>query len=48
MDGADTILASVSDITEDRPTIAALVSRCNRLELSPMHLLDVIEDFFNC
>ena len=42
-----TILMSVRDITEDRSAIAELVSLCNRLELSPIHLLNVVDDFLN-
>ncbi len=35
----------VSDITVDYEKISALVSLCNQLELSPIHLWDVVEDF---
>jgi hypothetical protein len=38
---------SVRDMTEDRQEIAELVSLCNHLELSPLHLHDVVEDFLN-
>ena len=44
-DGTATIVASVHDITSDKDAIAALVDDCNRLELSTIHLLDVVEDF---
>ena len=43
--GSATIVASVHDITSDKDAIAALVDDCNRLELSTIHLLDVVEDF---
>ncbi len=35
----------ISDITVDYTKIAALVELCNRLDLSPDHLWDVVEDF---
>ena len=44
-DGNATIVASVHDITSDKDAIAALIDDCNRLELSTIHLLDVVEDF---
>ncbi len=40
-----TIVASVHDISADKQAIAELVLLCNRLELSTVHLLDVVEDF---
>ena len=44
-DGSKTIVASMRDITSDRVALAKLVNDCNRLELSTIHLNDVIEDF---
>ena len=44
-DGTATIVASVHDITADRHALSELVELCNRLELSLLHLDDVIEDF---
>lgn len=44
-DGTATIVASVRDITSDKDALATLVDNCNRLELSTIHLLDVVEDF---
>ena len=44
-DGTATVVAHVSDITCDEAAIGELVELCNRLELSPMHLYDVVEDF---
>lgn len=38
-------LASVRDISPDKPKIEFLVEQLNRLELSPIHLCDVIADF---
>ena len=45
MDGSKTIVASVRDITSDRVALTKLVDDCNRLELSCVHLNDVVEDF---
>ena len=39
------ILRSVTDLTTDRERALALIERCNRLALSPIHLDDIIEDF---
>lgn len=44
-EGTATILASVRDITSEREKLSELVEKCNLLELSPIHLDDVIEDF---
>ncbi len=44
-DGTATILRSVRDITSDKEKLKALVDICNRLKLSTIHLLDVVEDF---
>ena len=44
-DGTATIVASVHDVTADKQALAELVELCNRLELSLMHLNDVVEDF---
>ena len=43
--GAGAAIMSVHDVTADRNGIEKLISSCNRLELSPIHLSDVIEDF---
>ena len=40
-----TIVASVHDVTADKKSISKLVDLCNRLELSSIHLNDVVEDF---
>ena len=40
-----TIVASVHDITADKQALIELVSICNRLELSTVHLMDMVEDF---
>ncbi|MBR2908223.1 MAG: hypothetical protein IKJ04_08180 [Clostridia bacterium] len=44
-DGTATIIAAVRDVTADKQRLAALVQKCNLLEVSPIHLDDVIEDF---
>lgn len=44
-DGSATILTAVRDITSERERLEDLVRKCNLLELSPIHLDDVIEDF---
>ena len=44
-DGSKTIIASVHDVTSDKTSLTNLVNDCNRLELSCVHLRDVIEDF---
>lgn len=45
-DGTACIVASVHDITSDEKKVSELVRRCNHLQLSAVHLKDVIEDFF--
>ncbi len=35
----------ISDISVDYEKISTLVTLCNQLELSPIHLWDVVEDF---
>ena len=44
-DGSKTIVASVRDVTSDKTNLIKLVDDCNRLELSTVHLNDVVEDF---
>ena len=44
-DGSKTIVASVRDVTSDKAGLTRLVDDCNRLELSTVHLNDVVEDF---
>ena len=44
-DGSKTIVASVRDITSDKASLSELVNDCNDLELSTVHLNDVVEDF---
>lgn len=44
-DGIMTILDEINDITDDKATVEALSMLYNDLQLSPIHLKDVIEDF---
>ncbi len=43
--GTATIVASMRDLTTNQSSAEGLVDYCNRLQLSPKHLDDVIEDF---
>lgn len=45
-DGVTTILESISDISTDIEPIERLVEICNNLQLDPIHLQDVVTDFF--
>ena len=40
-----TCITKLHDVTSDKDALAELVELCNRLQLSPIHLHDVIEDF---
>ena len=44
-DGTSTIVASIHDITANEQALLELVQQCNRLDLSTIHLDNVIEDF---
>ena len=44
-DGSKTIVASVRDVTSNKTVLEKLVNDCNRLELSIIHLNDIVEDF---
>ena len=41
------VIAHVPDVSPNRSTLEPLVQRCNTLGLSPIHLVDVVEDFLN-
>ena len=43
--GTAMIAAEIHDITADQQALTELVTLCNRLELSIIHLHDVIDDF---
>ena len=47
-DGTLVVVASVHDISSDYDAVRRLVDLCNRLEVSPCHLLDVVEDSIVC
>ena len=42
-----TVLDHISDITEDYERLSELIRTCNSLELSPIHLNEVVEDFLS-
>lgn len=42
---ATTIIASCQDITSDKQKLQDLINLCNELDLSPIHLNDVVQDF---
>ena len=37
----------IEDVSTDRVEMMDLIDKCNRLELSPAHLFEVVEDFLN-
>ena len=39
------VIASYHDISINKSCVQELVLQCNKLELSPSHLFDVVEDF---
>ena len=41
------VIAYVRDVTTSKTEIENLVQKCNAFGLSPIHLVDVIEDFLN-
>ncbi len=43
--GTATIVASVHDVTSNKEGLSRLVDDCNRLQLSTLHLSDIVEDF---
>ena len=43
----DVYKRQVSDVSTDEKLASLIVSRCNRLQLDPVHLHDVIEDSFS-
>ncbi len=44
-DGTATIVASVHDVTANKKALMKFVLLCNTLELSVIHLNDVVENF---
>ena len=45
IDGTATIIESVRDITSDKDVIEAFAEKLTFVELSPIHLKEVVEDF---
>ena len=45
LDGDNSEILSVSDISVDEELVRTLCSDCNENALEPVHLLDVIEDY---
>ena len=43
--GTATVVTSIHDVTSDEQSLRRLVDDCNSLELSIVHLPDVVEDF---
>ena len=41
------VIVYVRDVTPNKTEIENLVQKCNAFGLSPIHLVDVIEDFLN-
>ena len=46
IDGTLTVIVSVRDISSDFDSVSRLVDLCNRHALSPLHLQDVVDDYF--
>lgn len=45
-ENTSTVIASVHDLTSDKNSIEKLVLLCNCLQVSTVHLNDVVEDYF--
>lgn len=48
IDGTSTIIGSVRDITSDKDVIETFAQKLSLMELSPIHLKEVVEDFLVC
>lgn len=44
-DGCVTVMQSISDVCPQFMPVLQLVQFCNELELEPIHLQDVVDDF---
>lgn len=44
---SNTLCISIKDISSDCAAVTRLAKQCRRLQLDPIHLLDVIEDFLS-
>lgn len=40
-----TLVLQIADLSLSGPSVERLAEQCNRLELSPLHLRDIAEDF---
>ena len=45
-DGITTVLESIPDLSSDIKPVERLVELCNNEKLDPIHLQDVVNDFF--
>ena len=45
--GEATIVASVHNVTSDKEKLIELIDDCNRLNLSTVHLMDVLDDYLS-
>lgn len=45
--GSAVVIASVGDVSCTRDPMEKLAQWCNLLEISPLHLCDVVEDFLS-
>ena len=43
--GKVSLMNSIHDITSNKKKLEKLVADCNRLQLSSVHIVDVVEDF---
>ena len=46
-DTSNTLCISIKDISSDCAVVTRLAAQCQRLQLDPIHLLDVIEYFLS-
>lgn len=45
IDGTSTIIESVRDVTSDKDVLESFAQNLSLMELSPIHLKEVVEDF---
>jgi len=46
-DGVPVILKAIPDLSTDKDRVQQLAALCTELQISPMHLRDVIDDFLS-
>ena len=44
-EGTACVVEIVHDVSDDRRRLGALVDLCNLLELDPIHVADIVDDF---